>query len=335
VNDTTRARRLLMQAAGVTPGEPVGIPANTRRALSEAVKRSGARPHFVDLNADLSFDMDTPGAADLRLLWAAPPAGMPAPTVPDGMTMFVDYSFTLPAPLPRSDSGLGGAATVWGLHIQHEGAPRDDGALIAFADEQLFAAARALLTADDLPHPGRALAQCARLAGDDGLAARQLRVLDAARLGMLHGAGLPMMPEHGLTALPFGLAVRIPDEADIPTFISYVRNENVSLDWLPEIQPMFYVVNQVTADPRRTACTAAHLARWIVAPLGPDFDDDQITHAVLGILKAAEYTGVRWYTDRERATWYGNLMLEWYGASHDAYRPAFLPMGADGSYVNR
>ena len=60
-----------------------------------------------------------------------------------------------------------------------------------------------------------------------------------------------------------------------------------------------------------------------MTPLGPDFDGDEITHAVLGILKAAEYTGVRWYTDPERARWYGDLMFEWYGPTHDAYRVQF------------
>jgi hypothetical protein len=86
---------------------------------------------------------------------------------------------------------------------------------------------------------------------------------------------------------------------------------------------MFYVAYQVTADRARTLESAANIARWVVAPLGPDFVDDEITHAVLGILKAAEYTGVRWYTQPERAQWYGDLMFEWYGPDHDAYRVQF------------
>ena len=43
---------------------------------------------------------------------------------------------------------------------------------------------------------------------------------------------------------------------------------------------------------------------------------------------------MRWYTDRERATWYGNRMLEWYGPTHDAYRPAFLEQDETGAYVD-
>jgi hypothetical protein len=61
----------------------------------------------------------------------------------------------------------------------------------------------------------------------------------------------------------------------------------------------------------------------VIPPLGSDFVDDEITHAVLGILKAAEYTGVRWYTDPGRARWYSDLLIGWYGPTHDAYHPAF------------
>jgi len=320
VRNPDRARKLLMRAFGISGKEPVGIPVNTRRPLSEAVKRSGGKPLFVELDADLNLDPTTPGLADTRLIWAQPVAGMAPPTELSGATLFVDYGFTLPVPLADGASSLTGAATLWGLHL-----PGDEhGALIAFSDAALYAAAVDALTDDDaftdFPH---AVAQCERLSGADGLAARLLAVDAATREGMEAGAGLPMSPVLGRCALPFGLAVRVPVEADLATFISYVRNENLDLDWLPEIQPMFYVTNQVTTDRERTRRSAEHLARWIVAPLGPDFVDDEITHAVLGILKAAEYTGVRWYTDPERAQWYGDLMFEWYGPDHDAYRVQF------------
>src|SRR4051812_48564975 len=55
-----RARKLLMAALGVANKEPVAIPANTRRYLSEAVKRSGGKPLFVELDADLEFVLETP-----------------------------------------------------------------------------------------------------------------------------------------------------------------------------------------------------------------------------------------------------------------------------------
>jgi hypothetical protein len=186
---------------------------------------------------------------------------------------------------------------------------------------------------DDLPDPGRAIAQHNRLAGPDGLAARQLRSYQRANFGLEAGAGLPVAVGSSPGGLPLGLMIRIPEEADTSTFISYVRNENVNLGWLPEMQPMFFVTYQLTRNKTRTFRSAANVARWILSPLGPDFADDEIVHAVLGVLKAAEYTGVRWYEDLERSSWYGNLMLEWYGPTHDAYRPAFLAQDADGQYL--
>jgi hypothetical protein len=265
-----------------------------------------------------------------RLVWWQSVAGLPPCAPPPGRALFVDYGFTLPAPAP-SDTGLPGAATLWGLHIAEKAA--DAGAVLLVNDPALYAAVGALIQAEDLPDAGRALVQCRRLAGPDGLAARLQAVLGAVRFGMDAGAGVPTIGEAGAGALPYGLAVRIPDGADPATFISYVRNENVALDWLPELQPIFYAAYQVTRDRALTFRTAAHLARWVITPLGPDFNEDEVVHAVLGILKAAEYTGVRWYTDAERAAWYGNLMLEWYGPAHDAYRPAFLERAHDGSYL--
>jgi hypothetical protein len=321
VRNADRARKLLMQAFGIEGGERVGIPANTRRPLSEAVKRSGGTPYFLELDANLDIATDTPGLDDLRLVWSQPVGGMPAPAVVPGTTMFVDYAFTLPVPLDV-EAIVPGAAVIWGLHLAEKAA--DAGALIAFPDgADLYHAVSDLMQEDDLPNLDLALRQCERLAGPDGITARQLAKYRAARVGMEAGAGLPMPPDTGLYALPYGLPVRVPEDADMATFISYVRNENVVVYWLPELQPMFYVVRQVTADAALTRRTARHLAQWLIAPLGPDFVDDEIVHAVLGILKAAEYTGVRWYTDPARARWYGDLMFEWYGPTHDAYRVAF------------
>lgn len=313
-----RARKLLMQAFGIAAGEPVGIPVNTRRYLSEAVKRSSGKPYFLELDADLGLVTDQAVRDGVRLIWAQPVGGMAVSVPATSPTLFVDHGLTLPAPLLEGGSGLPGAATLFGLHLDADG----QGALIAFTDPDLAERVEALLTPDDQPDLSLALAQCERLRGDDGLAARLLRVDREVRLGMEAGAGMPMALR-AAGALPYGLPVHVPEEADIATFIAYVRNELVSLDWLPEVQPMFYVSYQVTSDMARTRRSAEHLARWVMSPLGPDFVDDEITHAVLGILKAAEYTGVRWYTDPGRARWYDELLFEWYGEGHDAYHSAF------------
>ncbi|MFT4040158.1 MAG: hypothetical protein QM692_18400 [Thermomicrobiales bacterium] len=321
VRSPDRARKLLMAALGVAGKEPVAIPANTRRYLSEAVKRSGGTPRFVELDADLAFVPETPGLEGVRVLWAQPVGGMaaPPPLPLPGVTYLVDHGLTLPAPLQEGGTGLPGSATVFGLHLDDE----DGGALIAFNDAALAEKVAALLTPEDAPDAGRALAQVGRLAGPDGLAARMLWLDAEVRLGMEAGAGLPM-GERADGALPYGLPVRVPEEADLGTFISYVRNELVDLDWLPEVQPIFYVVNQVTQNPALSRRSAENVARWLISPIGPDFVDDEITHAVLGILKAAEYTGVRWYTNPGRARWYSELLTEWYGPTHDAYHPSFV-----------
>lgn len=307
-----------MRAFGVAGKEPVGIPVNARRFLSEAVKKSGGSPRFVEMDADLGLDLDPNTLAGVRLLWAEPVGGMATPLPATDATLFVDHGLTLPAPLREDGPGLPGAATVFGLHL----GGTEPGALIAFNDAALAARAEALLTDEDRPDPARAVAQRDRLAGEDGLAARMLWLDHEVRLGMRAGAGMPMA-ERADGALPYGVPVRVPEEADLPTFLSYVRNELVDLDWVPELQPVFYVAWQVTADLARTRLSADRLARWVLSPLGPGFVDDEITHAVLGILKAAEYTGVRWYTSPGRARWYDELLHEWYGPGHDAFHPAF------------
>lgn len=319
------ARKLLMRAYGVAEGERVGLPANCRRSLSESVKKTNKNvPHFIELDPDLEFVKDSPGVEELRLIWAQPVGGMAAPRALPGTTLLVDNGYTLPAPPFAPDQDLAGAATIWGLHLSDD---RSNGALIAFSDNDLYRSALEIFDPEtDLPDLGRALAQCQRLGGPDGLAARMIGVYQAARFGLEIAAGVPMSPLDGACSLPFGIALRIPDEADPATFISYARNELVPLHWLPEIQPMFYVSYQLTQDRELTHQSAAHLARWVISPLGPDFqDEEEVVHSVLVVVKASEYTGVRWYTDPERATWYNDLMLEWYGPTHDAYRMAFEP----------
>lgn len=320
VKDTFTARKLLMRAFGLDLAEPVGLPVNTRRTLSEAVKRSGGSPRFIELDGDLGFAPDSPGLDDYRLVWAEPLGGMPAPEPPAGKTMFVDYGFTLPAPL-GTDVPLRGQATVWGLH--HRDMEHSEGALIAFHGQPgLYDQALALLSEDEAGEPDLALAQCVRLAGREGLAARIARVQAQAREGMDAAVGLPT-PAVASAGLPIGLAVRIPESADMPTFLSYVRSENIPVHWVPELQPIFYVAFQISTDDVLTSRSAERLARWLITPLGPDMNDEEIIHQVLVFVKTADYTGVRWYTDPGRAKWYGNLMFEWYGPTHDAFRLRF------------
>lgn len=324
VRDTDSARRLLMQAAGVTEGEAVGAPAFCRRALSESIKRVKGLPSFIELSDDLGYAADSPGLDALRIVWAQPAAGMAAPEAPQtAETFLVDYSFSLPSPITE-ETKLPGSATVWGLHLAN-GFRAAEGALIAFHGDRGLAlydqVLAAMTVAEDLSLT-RALAQCERLAGPEGLAARVLDIEAQVREGMEIGAGLPMGPT-GSAALPLGVPVRVPDEADMPTILAYIRSELIPVDWLPEVQPIFYVAFQVTTDADLTQRSATRASRWIFSPIGPDLTEEEVVHAVLGILKGAEYTGVRWFTNPARAKWYGDLLTEWYGPSHDAYHRAF------------
>lgn len=49
---------------------------------------------------------------------------------------------------------------------------------------------------------------------------------------------------------------------------------------------------------------------------------------MLGIVKAAEYLGVRWRSNPVQAAEYAAMMDRAYGAGHDAYRPLFALNGA-------
>ena len=51
--DAYRARRLVHQAAGIQPGERVGVPANASHDLAESVKHHEALPRFLDFDAQL------------------------------------------------------------------------------------------------------------------------------------------------------------------------------------------------------------------------------------------------------------------------------------------
>lgn len=322
VGSVDRARRLLMTAFGVDEGELVGAPANCSRWLSESIKKTNKNfPLFIELDRDLEFALDTPGLAEIRLAWSQPLGGNAPQTPLPGKALFVDYSKTLPA-LPFAElQELTGAATLWSLQLAER--ERDAGALLAFNDIALYERTRALLDPEsDLPDAGRALAQALRLSGPDGLAASQLDRFLAVHAGMEAAAGLPLAALEGMCALPFGVAVRVPEEADTSTFIGYARSEQVPVWWAAEVQPINFVAFQVTRNRALTQRSAEHLARWLISPVGPDYLEET-KHAVLVMVKTGDYTGTRWYTDPERALWYSNLLIEWYGPTHDAYHPCF------------
>ncbi len=315
VASVERARTLLLRALGVQPGESVGLPANATRDLAEAVKHHPALPRWLDLGPDLALVADPERLAGARVIWAQPCGGAWAATVPERTALLVDAGDSLPDLGPSEQTGI--VATIYGLHLGVD--PRRAGALVVCHDAALALALEALARPEDLPDAALALAQLGRLAGPEGLAARQRAALEAARQGLEQAAGLPL-----LTAAPGMLAqqiaVRVPEPCDAATFYAYVLGEQTPVRWLPTLRPLHYAAIRADGAPAALA-TAGHLARVLLVPVGPDYTAEEITHAVLGITKAADYLGVRWATDPGRATWYASLMTEWYGTDHDAFRP--------------
>jgi hypothetical protein len=315
VASVERARALLLRALGVQPGEPVGLPANATRALAEAVKHHPAMPRWLDLGPDLALVADPERLAGARVLWAQPCGGAWAATAPAGVALLMDASDSLPN-VGTPEHG-GAVATIYGLYLGAD--PRHAGALVVYHDAALALALEALARPDDLPDAALALAQLRRLAGSEGLAARQRAALAAVRQGLEQAAGLPLL-QHAPGVLAQQIAIRVPEPCDAATFYAYVLGEQTPVRWLPVLRPLHYAAIRADGAPAALA-TAGHLARVLLVPVGPDYTAEEITHAVLGITKAADYLGVRWTTDPERARWYAGLMTEWYGADHDAFRP--------------
>ncbi|MCY4146297.1 MAG: hypothetical protein OXE95_08260 [Chloroflexi bacterium] len=306
--DAYRARRLLHQAAGIQPCEWVGVPANASHDLAESVKHHKALPCFLDFDAHLRLV-----ASSTRFTWTQVLRGLWQPQD----AAWLDCADTLPVPgvVERP------AVTLYGLHLPD--ADNRPGALLAFSDAALYAAVKALRQPADCPNPAQALAQCQRL---PELAKRQNANLSEVRRGLGEAAGL-VTPEPNRLALATAVAVQIPPECDVATFYAYVEQENTPVRWLPQMQPLHYAALRADGAPDHQA-TAANLARWLYVPVGPDYTFEEIKHGVLGIVKAAEYLGVRWRSNPAYAAEYADLMNRTYGDGHDAYRPLFALDGA-------
>ncbi|MCY4063069.1 MAG: hypothetical protein OXG53_11925 [Chloroflexi bacterium] len=309
--DAYRARRLLHQAARIQPGEWVGIPANASHDLAESVKHHKALPRFLDFDAQLR--LTTSGT---RFTWTQVLRGLWQPQ----SATWLDCADTLPT-IPFPGAAERPAVTLFGLHLPDAG--ERPGALLAFSDEALYARVKALRQPADCPDAAKAIAQCERL---PELAERQNANLDVVRRGLREAAGLATQETNSL-ALATAVAVQIPRECDVATFYAYVEQENTPVRWLPRIQPLHYAALRADGAPDHRR-TAANLARWLYAPVGPDYTVEEIKHLVLGVVKAAEYLGVRWRSNPAYAAEYAALMDQTYGAGHDAYRPLFALDGA-------
>ena len=333
VRDVDRARAVIMQAARLPHGAPIALPANATHGLVEATKHAGFRPAFLPLTPDLTLageetlDLDV-AAAWLQPVGGLPPGGLPGTPGP----IWVDHVDTLPLPAHGSDDSGAPLLTLWGLHLS--ASERESGALLVLTApdhplaHEAWSELRRRLRPDDRADPALALAQSRRLAS---LAVRWQAVFVETARGMEEAAGLEILrPPSGqasLGSLALHVAVRIPEECDGATFYAYAAGEHTPVAWLPLLRPLYH---RAIADPATRAAftaTAAHLARWLLVPVDPDADEAAISQTVLGVVKAAEYLGVRWRTRPAQAAAYAALLADYYGTDHDAYRPIFAIPG--------
>ncbi|MEM9515718.1 MAG: hypothetical protein AAGA42_12755 [Actinomycetota bacterium] len=152
-----------------------------------------------------------------------------------------------------------------------------------------------------------------------------IRAYDNIALGVRAAAGFDTLPGQPVDGTRMtGVVVRLPEPADPTTFYAYARGECTGVEWVSLRQPLHPHARQdlTTADLERSS---RHLAHLFHLPIGASFSVDEIEHAVLGVVKAAEYIGWRWWQDPDLVEQYSNFLDDKYGPDHDAYRPAFDP----------
>ncbi|MEZ4705687.1 MAG: hypothetical protein R3A44_00695 [Caldilineaceae bacterium] len=318
LRNVTRARQLLVQALAATDTavyQPaVYLPANATHALVKDLKRTKAQLHFGALDADLNLTH----ATYAKISWAEPVLGLPTGSRGLAGYRVIDHAATVAVPSPPP---MDADVQIYGLHLSpdtNDAGANDAGALMVFRDPALAEKVRRLITPADAPEWGWAAWQLERLYEHLPRQQAQLATLHHA---LAAAAGLPLLTIADAPALPHGVAVKLPDECAPATFYHYARGENTPVTWLPFVRPLHPAAVATSSD--YASATAAHLERWVLAPLGLKTAPEELSQTVLGIVKAAEYLGIRWRTDPARAAAYAALLDERYGPGHDAYRPVF------------
>lgn len=310
VRSVARARRALLQSL-CAAGERVLLPANATHTLVESVKRAAVPFCFGGLDAHLHLLLPRP----VRVAWVEPVAGLPTMWTAPVDYQVIDYADSLPVGSLPSDVG---DVLLFGLHLGL--AAEEAGALLVFRDATLAQQVCARLGPADEPEWERAAWQLQRLVY---YGPRQQEALAQLQHALMVAAGLPLLPVDKAPALAHGVAVQVPPECVPSTFCHYVRSENTPIAWLPTLRPLH------PAAAAMGMATATNLERWLLAPLGLTTTAAELAQTVLGVVKAAEYLGVRWYTAPRRAAAYAALLTARYGPGHDAYRPVFsTPLAA-------
>lgn len=302
------ARQVVLAALALAPRDTVLVPANATHALIETVRRSAAGMCFGALDDALELTADHAVA----VAWAEPVLGLPTASSAPACITVIDHGDSLPHGVgPRAWLPPGADVAIYGLHLAAEA--EQAGALLVFGNRMLATTAALLLDRADRLDDSVA---AARLMYIGRWSPRHLAALAAVHAGLRSAAGLPLLAPAAAGALARGVAVQIPAECDAATFVAYLQGENTSYAWLPALRPLHYAAADHHA-------TAARVARWLLAPAVADEDLVTQRQTVLGIVKTAEYLGVRWRTDPARAVRYAALLTEMYGPDHDAYRPRF------------
>lgn len=275
------------------------------------MKHVGAKPHFAQLDQNLSIVNEQ----QVRLVWLQPLLGLPAQTSLSADISILDHGDTVPGGMPQYSTGAQQASAdieIYGLHLAH--APSRAGALLIFNRAELYSPFLAQ-NEEIEPHFYRQAGE--QLPRWAEIVSTQESALTFVWTGIQEAAGLPLLPLSGGKALAHGVAVRVPDEGSPSRFWSYASRENTPIQWMPELRPIHYAVSATDAT------SAAMLERWLFVPVSPSDDVTSLKQTVLGVVKTAEYLGLRWRTDPVRAAHYAAKLDEIYGADHDAYRPIF------------
>ena len=304
VRSVARARRALLQTLCAS-GDTVVLPANATYELVESVKRAKVKPSFANLDSQLHLAPSQP----VTVAWAEAIGGLPTGCTGVTERLVIDYADSAPA---GQLTAMPGDVLLFGLHLSAQ--PEEAGALLVFRDEWLAQAVSARLRAADEPDWARAAWQLQRLVYHTP---RHQHALTELQQALHAAAGLPLLPLPNAPAIAHGVAVQIPPESTPSLFYHYAQGENTPVAWFPNLRPLhpLAIAQGMT--------TAAQLERWLLAPLGLRTPAAEVALMVLGIVKAAEYLGVRWRTNPQRAAAYAALLTERYGPDHDAYRPVF------------
>lgn len=304
VRNVTRARSLILRSRLCADQAQIILPANATPALVQSIKRAPRPYSFAELDEKLALN-----GADADVIWVQP-AGIATAAAgrQPGSTLVIDYGECAPAP----GADLQGDVAIYWLFAAQEA--REAGALLLFSDGRLLRHVQPLMQPEDVPDYGRL---ATHLPVWQALARRQQIVLATVAAGVREAAGLVVATPADVLAV--GVLVQIPEEAPASAFYAYARAENTPVQWMPLVRPLHYAA-------LRSGCgiaTQRNLERWLALPAAPGYDEEQIRHTVLGIVKTAEYLGVRWRIDPAHAAAYAALMDEMYGFGHDAYRPNF------------